>query len=59
MAGKHVGKEVFIRACMKCQSPDIKIFSGDDNDAFGLNPKYQCLDCGSIGMAIEVRATEK
>ncbi len=39
---------------MNSQSLSIKIFSPDDNDAFGLNPKYECLDCGSAGMPVEI-----
>ena len=48
------GESQFAKACMKCQSFNIKVFSGDDNNVFGLNPKYQCMDCGSVGMPIEL-----
>ncbi len=49
----------FAKACMKCRSFNIKAFSPDDNDVFGLNPKYQCLDCGSVGMPIELPVKQK
>lgn len=59
MASKQKSGEIYVKVCMKCESPNIKIFSPDDNDAFGLNPKYQCLDCGSVGMPIEIKAAKK
>ncbi|GEM_PF-3851829 len=53
-----MAEEKFVKVCMKCESPNIKPFSADDNDVFGLNPKYTCMDCGSVGMPIEVPASE-
>ncbi len=53
-----MAEEKFVKACMRCNSVNIKPFSGDENDIFGLNPKYQCLDCGSVGMPIEIPLNE-
>lgn len=54
--GKSTVKEIYVKVCMRCRSVNIKPFSGDDNHVFGLNPKYSCLDCGSVGMPVEVKA---
>ena len=44
----------FSLACMYCHSFNIKVFSPDDNDFFGLNPKYECRACGKVGMPVEL-----
>lgn len=49
----------FAKACTECQSTNLKVFSSDDNGAFGLNPKMECLDFGSTGMPIEIKVEGK
>ncbi|MBI4210631.1 MAG: hypothetical protein HY544_03950 [Candidatus Diapherotrites archaeon] len=51
-----MARDGFVKVCMRCRSPDVRVFSGDDNDAFGLNPKYSCNACAYVGMVIEVKA---
>ncbi len=59
MAGKLGGRKTYAKACMRCKSVNIKIFQADDNAAFGLNPKYECLDCGAAAMPIEIPLKKK
>lgn len=44
----------FQKACMRCESRKIRVFPGDDNDFYGLNPKYECTRCGFVGMPLEI-----
>ena len=54
MVSKNIaGKEMFVKVCMQCGSDNVKPFSGDQNDVFGLNPKYECFNCGVVGMPVE------
>ncbi|HLC78824.1 MAG TPA: hypothetical protein VJG83_00200 [archaeon] len=42
----------FYKACIYCKSFNVKPYSVDE--AFSAAPKYQCEDCGKIGMPIEL-----
>ncbi len=56
---KEMPGQKFAKACMHCKSFNVKGWSSDDNHAFGANPKYQCMDCGSVGMPIEFPVKKK
>ena len=56
---KTKDSETFEKACMYCKSFNIKVWPSDDNEAYGLNPKYECQDCRKVGMPVELAYKSK
>ena len=51
---KGKGQEsAYTLACMTCKSHNLKVVSADE--ALTVAPKYECLDCGRVGMPIEIK----